>query len=184
MPSKSVRLAAGQRVRLPSGLSPFVSLLVGHCVRLVSLLSTFALLVSLLVGHCVRLVSLCLLLPPFLSPVLSPFLLVTVSTLSPFCLHLSPFLSPFLLVTVSALSPCCLPFLVGHCVRLVSLLSTFALLVSLLVGHCVRLVSLLSPFVSLLVSGLVSFVGHCVHLVSLLSPFSPSNLLLGVLTAF
>ena len=40
--SKSVRLAAGQRVRLPSGLSPFVSLLVGHCVRLVSLLFPFS----------------------------------------------------------------------------------------------------------------------------------------------
>ena len=36
---KSVRLAAGQRVRLPPGLSPFVFLVFGHCVRLVSLLS-------------------------------------------------------------------------------------------------------------------------------------------------
>ena len=53
MLSKSVRLAAGQRVRLPSGLSPFVSLLVGHCVRLVSLLFPFvSLLVSLLVARC------------------------------------------------------------------------------------------------------------------------------------
>ena len=63
MLSKSVGLAAGQRVRLPSGLSPlaFVSLPVGHCVRLVSLLSPFVsllVLVSLLVGHCVRVVSL------------------------------------------------------------------------------------------------------------------------------
>ena len=62
MLSKSV-LAAGQRVRLPSGLSSFclglVSLLVGHCARLVSLLfPSFFLLVSLLVSHCVRLVSL------------------------------------------------------------------------------------------------------------------------------
>ena len=76
MPFKSVRLVAGQRVRLPSGLSPSVSLLVGRCVRLVSLLSPFVSLlvsglVSLLVGHCVRLVSL---LSPFVSLItLSPF---------------------------------------------------------------------------------------------------------------
>ena len=157
MLSKSVRLAAGQRVRLPSGLSPLVCvlvghcvpLLVGHCVRLVSLLFPFvSLLVSLLVDHCVRLVSLllsfvsflspscwslcphrplCLPLSPVLSPfcfllspsllsvlfsfcfflslVLSPLLLVTVSVLSPFCF----LLCPFLLVIVSALSPFCLP---------------------------------------------------------------------------
>ena len=36
MLSKSVLLAAGQRLPLPSGLSPFVSLFVVHCVRLVS----------------------------------------------------------------------------------------------------------------------------------------------------
>ena len=53
MLSKSVHLAAGQRVRLPSGLSLFVSLLVGHCVRLVSLLFPFvSLLVSLLAARC------------------------------------------------------------------------------------------------------------------------------------
>ena len=114
-------------------LSPFVSglvsLLVGHCVHLVSLLFPFfSLLVSLLVGHCVRLVSL---LSP-LSPFLSPFLLVTVSVLSPFCF----LLSPFLLVIVSALSPFLSPFVSG--------------LVSLLVGHCVRLVSLLFPLPSCL----------------------------------
>ena len=58
MLSKGVRLAAGQRVRLPSGLSPSVSLLVGHCVRLVSLLSPFVSgLVSLLVGHWASLVA-------------------------------------------------------------------------------------------------------------------------------
>ena len=69
MLSKSVRLAGGQRVRLPSGLSLLVSLLVGHCVpllaghrvRLVSLLFPFvsllvSLVVPLLVGRCVRLV--------------------------------------------------------------------------------------------------------------------------------
>ena len=52
-------------VRLPSGLSPFVSLLVGHWVCLVSLLVS---LVSLLVGHCVRLV---FLLSPFVSGLVS-----------------------------------------------------------------------------------------------------------------
>ena len=61
-----------------------VSLLVGHwvhCVRLVSLLSPFfSGLVSLLSGHCVRFVSLCFLLSPFLSP----FLFVILSVLSPF----------------------------------------------------------------------------------------------------
>ena len=96
---------AGIRVRLPSGLSFLVSLLVGHCVRLVSLYSFFVSgLVSLLVGHCVRLVSL---LSPFVSSLVS-FLLGTVSVLSPLCFLLSPFLSPllspFLLVIVSALS--------------------------------------------------------------------------------
>ena len=73
MLSKGVRLAAGQRVRLPSGLSPSVLLVGGYCVCLVGLL------VSLLVGHCVRPVS--ILYP--LSPVLSPFLVVTVSILLP-----------------------------------------------------------------------------------------------------
>ena len=69
------------------------------------------------------------------------------SSLFPFCFLLSPFL---------------VPLFVGHCVRLVSLLSSFvAGLVSFFVGHRVRLVSLLSLFVSLLV-------GHCVRLVSLL----------------
>ena len=90
-------------------------------------------LVSLLVGHCVRLVSLLLLLSPFcflLSPFLSSFLLIIVSVLSPFCY----LLSPFLLVIVSALSSWS-PFFSG--------------LVSLLVGHCVRLISLLFPFVAL-----------------------------------
>ena len=66
MLSKGVRLSAGQRVRLPSGLPPSVSLLVGH-----------------LCPPCFPPVSLCL---------RSPFLLVIVSTLSPFCLLLSPFL--------------------------------------------------------------------------------------------
>ena len=75
-------------VRLPSGLSPLVSLLVGHCVPLL-----------VVVGHCVRLVSLLFLF--------SPFLLVIVSALSPFCLPLSLVLSSFLLGTVSVLSPFC-----------------------------------------------------------------------------
>ena len=42
----------------------------------------------------------------------------------------------------------------------------------LLVGHCVRLISLLYPFVSLLVTGLASLlVGHCARLVSQSLPF-------------
>ena len=44
----------GDLVRLVSLLFPFVSLLVGHCVRLVSLF--VSLVVPILVGHCVRLV--------------------------------------------------------------------------------------------------------------------------------
>ena len=70
-------------VRIVSLLSPFVSglvsLLGGHCVCLVSLLFPFGSLLVSLVGHCVRLVFLLI----FLSPVFSPFLLVTVSVLSP-----------------------------------------------------------------------------------------------------
>ena len=67
--------------------------------------------------------------------------------------------------------------LVGHCVRLVSLLFPFiSLLVSLLVDHCVRLVSLVFPFVSLLVSLVVPLlVGHCVRLVFLLSFTCPPS---------
>ena len=109
---------------------------------------------------------------PFLLVIVSAFLLVTVSVLSPFCFLLSPFLLVIVRLVsllsrfVSGLDS----LLVGHCVRLVSLLFPFS--VSLLVDHCVRLVSLLFPFVSLLVSVLV---GHCVCLVSLfcflLSPF-------------
>ena len=56
-PFLSVQVSAGQRVRLPSGLSPLVSLLVGHCVRLVSLLSPF---VSGLVSLCWSLCPSCL----------------------------------------------------------------------------------------------------------------------------
>ena len=61
-----------------------------------------SLLVSLLVGHCVRLVAIVCVLSPFcffLSPFLSPFLLAIVSVLSPFCFLLSLFLSPFLLMS-------------------------------------------------------------------------------------
>ena len=98
----------------PSFLSPFlppfvsgrVPLLVGHRVRLVSLLFPF---VSLLV--CLPSVSFCLpscwsLCPSCLplSPVLFPFLVVIVSALSPFSFLLSPFLAPFL-----SLCPSCLP---------------------------------------------------------------------------
>ena len=131
-------------------LSPVLFPFLGHCVRLVSLLFPFvSLLVSLLVDRCVRLVSLLFSFVSFLSPscwslcpprpfclplspvlslfcfLLSPFLLLIVSALSPFYLPLSPVLSPFLLDTVSVLSPFCflLSLFVGHCVRLVFLLS-------------------------------------------------------------
>ena len=60
------------------------------------------------------------------------------SALQTFTLHLA---------AVSAFASCLLlsPLLIGHCVRLGSLLSPFvSLLVSLLVGHCVRLVSFVS----------------------------------------
>ena len=148
-----VSLVVGHCVRLVSLPFPFVSLvvplLVGHCVGLVFLLFPF---VSLLVGHCVRLVSLsCLpsvsfcfpscwsLCPPCLpsclplSRVLSPFLLVTVSVLFPFCflfpqtVYCQGFSFPFLLVIVSALSP-------------------FLLVVSVLSPFCFLLSSFLSPF--------------------------------------
>ena len=68
-----------------------------------------SLLVSLLVGHCVRLVAIVWFLPPLcflFSPFLSPFLLAIVSVLSPFCFLLSPFLSPFLLMSVWGLRWC------------------------------------------------------------------------------
>ena len=148
---KSVRLAAGLRVRLPSGLSPFVSLLVGHCVRLVSrfffLLSPSALspfciplspafssffslllpFASVLVGHCVCLVSL---LSPFVSLV-GPSCVPSVSFCLPSCWSLCP---PCL--------PSCFPSW-SLPLPVVSLLFPF---VSLLVGHCVRFVSsFLSP---------------------------------------
>ena len=74
-----------------------VSLLVGHCVRLVSLLSPFSLFLYPF------LLVIASTLSPFCLP-LSPFLLGSVSVLSPFCFLLSPLLSPFLLVIVSALS--------------------------------------------------------------------------------
>ena len=126
-----------------------VSLLVGHSERLVSLLSFFVSgLVFLLVGHCVRLGSF-----------LSPLLVGIVSVLSPFCL---PFVSPLVSLfspeletnvkdcILSSFVPGLVSLLVGHCVRLVSLL----LLVSLLVGQGLR-------FVSLLVSLCLRSCFHC-----------------------
>ena len=86
-------------------LSPFLLV----TVSAFSLLSPFVSgLVSLLVGHCVRLVP--LLLP--LSPLLSPFLLVTVSALSPLCASCLPSVSfclPSCLPSCWPLCPCCLP---------------------------------------------------------------------------
>ena len=108
-------------------LSPFLSpFLLVFCVRLVSLLFPFvSLLVSGLVsfvGPCVHLVSLLVAflvivstaLSPLLSPrlcllVLSPFLWVTVSALSPFCWSFClPCCLPSCWSFVSALSPFCL----------------------------------------------------------------------------
>ena len=83
------------------------------------------------------------------------FLLVTVSVLSPFCLLCLLSCLP----SCWSLCPSCLPSF-----TFVSLLFPFvSLLVSLLlVDHCVRLVSLLLSFASLFVSLLV---GHCVRFV-------------------
>ena len=85
-------LLVGHYVHLVSLLPPFVrglvSVLVGPCVRLVSLLFLVA---SFFVGHGVRLVSLL-------------FLFVSVRFVS-LCFFLSLFLSPFLFVIVSILSP-------------------------------------------------------------------------------
>ena len=94
----------------------------------------------------------------------TPFCFVFVSLLSPFVSLLFPFVS--LLVALQSLTFVsqlwAFPFLsllvavlVGHCVRLLSLLSPpfVSGLVSLLVGHCVYL----------LVSLLVGRVGHCVR---------------------
>ena len=161
-----------------------VSLLVGHCVRLVSLLfRSISLLASLLAGYSVRLVSLCLW----------------------FCLPSSWLLCPPYLPSVSF---CFLPSF-GHCVRLVSLLSPFLFpfLFSLAILHislprlscCVRLCHSLhlSPSSGLLCPPLpcnplhvsrVSFVsplvGHCVRLVSLLSFFVSGLLVVSVLSPF
>ena len=90
-------------------LSPFL---------LVIALSSFSLLASLFVGHW--------------SPVLSPFLLVTVSVsfCLPSCLPLSPVLSPFLFVIVSVLSPLFFlvsPFLIPFLLIIVSVLFPFCL---------------------------------------------------------
>ena len=98
-----------------SALSPLVSLLVGHCVRLLPS-------VSLCLRSCLTSCwSLCPPCPPLLplSPFLSPFLLVTVSALSPlrasclpsvsFCLPSCWPLCPSCLPSVSFCSPSCLP---------------------------------------------------------------------------
>ena len=165
MLSKSVRLVAGQRVRLPSGLSPLVSvlvghcvpLLVGHCVRLVSLLFPFvSLLASLLVGHCVRLVSLH-----------SFFVSGLVSLPVGHCVRFVSLLLAFVSLLVS--------LLVDHCVRLVSLLLSF---VSFLFPSCWSLCTprpfclplspVLSPFLLVIVSALSPF---CLPLSLVLSPF-------------
>ena len=126
---------------------------------------------SLFFFHCVRLVSL-------LSRFLSPFLLVIVSALSPFllvtpsCLPSVSFCPPSCLPSCWSLCPSCLPScwsLCPSCLPSVSFSPPSCL--SLLDGHCVRLVSLLFPFsllVSLVVSVLSSF---CFLLSPFLFPF-------------
>ena len=105
MLSKTVRLAAGQRVRLPFGLSLFVSLLFGHCVRLVSLLSCLVSgLASLLVGHCVRVVS-CLPSCWSLCPLCLPPVFLCLGSCLPSCWSLCPACLP----SVSFCFPSCLP---------------------------------------------------------------------------
>ena len=128
-----------------------------------------------------------------LSPVLFPFLLVTVSALSPFCFlllvavsALSPFcllsclpscwsLCPPCLPSVSFCLPSCFPSCwsscppcLPSCLRLLSLLSP---VVSVLPPFLWVTVSALSPFCFLLSPFLSLLVGDCVRLVSLLSPF-------------
>ena len=179
----------------PSLLSPFVSglvsLLVCHCVRLVSLLFPIVsglvtllvglllvsllvfLLGSLLVDHCVRLVSL---LFPFVA---LPSVPLCLRSCLPSCVSLCPPCLPFASFCVLLVS-----LLVGHCQSCPSSVSfclpsclpscwslcPFAsLLVSLLVGHCVRLVPLLSPFVSGLVSLCWSLCPLCLPSVSFCS---------------
>ena len=92
MLSKGVGLAAGQGVRLPSGLSPSGWSLCPPCLPPVSLCLRACL------PSCWSLSPFCLLLSPFLFS----FLLVTVSALSPFLFF-------FLLVIVSPLYPFFLP---------------------------------------------------------------------------
>ena len=154
MLSKSVRLAAGQRVRLPSGLSPLLSFL----LVIVSALSPFCL-------PCLR--------SPF-CPVLSPFLLViVVSFCLPSCWSLCPLCLPSFSFCLPACPPSCwllcrpcLP----SCLPLSLVLSPFFIItVSIFVpsvSFCFLCCGTACPFVSLLVrlpSRLV--------IVSVLSPF-------------
>ena len=96
MLSKSVRLAAGLRVRLPSGLCPLVPSCWSPCPP-----SCWS-----LCPHC---------LPSGLPSCLRSFL--------PSCLGTVSVLSPFCFLFVSLLVSLVVPLLVGHCVRLVFLLS-------------------------------------------------------------
>ena len=156
-----VPLLVGHCVRLVSLHSLFVSglvsLLVGHCVRLVSLLFPFvSLLVSLLVDHCVRRVSLLLSFASFLSPSCW-----SLCPPRPLCLPLSPVLSPFCFL----LSPSLLPVLSSFCLFLSLVLSSSLLVtVSVLSPFCF----LLCPFLLVIVSALSPF---CLHLFPVLSPF-------------
>ena len=142
---------------------------VGHCVRLVSLLSPFvsglfSLLVSV-VPSCLRscpsflLVTVSVLSPFYL--LLSPFLSPSCWSLCPSCLPLSPVLSPFLLVIVSVLSPFCLQSCLASWPFLFVILSVLSLFCFLLIPFSspflLAIVSVLSPFCFLLSPFLLMF---------------------------
>ena len=91
---------------------PSVSFCLPSCWSL-SALSPFYLALSPVLTHFL-LVTVSV-LSPFCFLFLFPFLLIIVSVLSPFCFLLSPFLSPFLLVIVSVLSLSSVSFCLPSC---------------------------------------------------------------------
>ena len=196
---KSVRLAAGQRFRLPSGLFPcvflFVFLLVGHCVRLASL-------VSLLVGHCLRLVSLLL---PFVFLLVSLFVFLLVGhcvplfpsvslclqSCLPSCWSLCPPCLPFVSFCFPSCFPFCFPFPSVSLCPQSCLPSCFSSCWSFYppclpsVFLCLRSChpsswSLCPPCLPSVSFCLLPSFGHCVRLVSLLFPFLFSLAILNI----
>ena len=177
-------MAAGQRVRLPSGLSPLVSLLgyrvpllVGHCVPW-SLCPPCLPSFFLCFWSCLPCGSLCPSCLPSCSSLRPSCLPSVIFCLVSFCLPLVghcaclvPSASLCLRSCLPSCFPFCLslcppaflsPFIVSACFPfapgLVSLLFPF---VFLLVGHCVRLVFLLFLFVSALCPSCLPFVSFC-----------------------